>query len=81
MGILGKIFVFQPIDDRLERLHNTLLIYRVEDLTHSVAPFCDNAIRGKFINDFIVWIEADANFVRGDSHQDVLKTRISADIG
>ena len=73
--------MFQPINKRFERLHDMLLIYGVEDLTHSVTPFCDNAISGEFTNDFVVWIEADAAFVRGDSHQDGFKTRISADIG
>ena len=58
-----------------------MVINRIDNFTHPIGTFRDNAIGGKFANIFIVNVEFDPPIVGDNLHQERFKARFLSDIG
>lgn len=58
-----------------------MLVDRISDLTHSGLAALNDSIRDKCVYAGVVGVENSTSVIRGDSHENTFKLRVSADVG
>ena len=79
-GVQRVVFRLQSVHRRLEGLQDAVEINRIGELTSIVLAFSDNPVGGKFADDIIIEVEFYAVILGCDTHQNVLKAWVSADV-